>query len=106
VPTALGLSAGGTQAPLAFCPGAAGRPAGAWGICDEQYRSVGLDVRTAKFVTVKNPMNYQLAYQGIMEAAHILDTPGPTTPNLRSLAFTRLGRPYFPKDDDIPGLAI
>jgi microcystin degradation protein MlrC len=72
---------------------------------DEQYRSVGLDVRTAKFVTVKNPMNYQLAYQGIMKAAYILDTPGPTTPNLKSLAFTRLRRPYFPLDEEIPGLA-
>jgi len=73
---------------------------------DEQYRSVGLDVRTAKFVTVKNPMNYQLAYREIMKAAFILDTPGPTTPNLKSLTFTRLRRPYFPMDDDIPGLAI
>ncbi len=69
---------------------------------DEQYRSVGLDVRTAKFVTVKNPMNYQLAYREIMKAAYILDTQGPTTPNLKSLAFTRLKRPYFPADDDVP----
>jgi hypothetical protein len=66
---------------------------------------VGLEVGTAKFVTVKNPMNYQLAYREIMKAAYILDTPGPTTPNLKSLAFTRLRRPYFPLDDDIPGLA-
>jgi microcystin degradation protein MlrC len=73
---------------------------------DEQYRSVGLDVRTAKFVTVKNPMNYQLTYRGIMKAAYILDTPGPATPNLKSLTFTRLRRPYFPMDDDIPGLVI
>jgi len=69
---------------------------------DEQYRSVGLDVRTAKFVTVKNPMNYQLAYREIMKAAYALDTPGPTTPNLKTLSFTRLKRPYFPADDDIP----
>lgn len=73
---------------------------------DEQYRSVGLDVRAAKFVTVKNPMNYQLAYRGIMKAAYILDTPGPTTPNLKSLTFTRFSRPCFPMDDDIPGLVI
>jgi microcystin degradation protein MlrC len=73
---------------------------------DEQYRSVGLDVRAAKFVTVKNPMNYQLTYQGFMKAAYILDTPGPTTPNLKSLRFNRLRRPYFPMDNDIPGLMI
>lgn len=73
---------------------------------DEQYRSVGLDVRTAKFVTIKNPMNYQLTYRGLMKAAYILDTRGPTTPDLKSLTFTRLRRPYFPMDDDIPGLVI
>ena len=73
---------------------------------DEQYRSVGLDVRAAKFVTVKNPMNYQLAYRRIMKAAFALDTPGPTTANLRSLTFRHLRRPYFPADDDIPGLEI
>lgn len=73
---------------------------------DEQYRSVGLDVRAAKFVTVKNPMNYQLAYRGIMKAAYALDTPGPTTGNLKSLTFKHLTRPYFPVDDDIPGLVI
>ena len=73
---------------------------------DEQYRSVGLDPRTAKFVTVKNPMNYQLTYQSLAKAAYILATPGPTTPNLRSLHFTRLTRPCFPMDEDIPGLVI
>ena len=51
-------------------------------------------------------MNYRLAYGGIMKAAYILDTRGPTTPDLKSLTFTRLRRPYFPMDDDIPGLVI
>jgi microcystin degradation protein MlrC len=73
---------------------------------DEQYRSVGLDVCAAKFVTVKNPMNYQLTYRNIMKAAYLLDTPGPTTANLRSLTYKNLKRPYFPMDDDIPGLVI
>jgi microcystin degradation protein MlrC len=73
---------------------------------DEQYRSVGLDPRTAKFVGVKNPMNYQLTYASMAKATFILDTPGPTTPNLQSLTYTRLTRPCFPMDDDIPGLVI
>ena len=31
-------------------------------------------------------------------AQFILDTPGPTTPNLKSLAWSRLNRPTFPLD--------
>lgn len=65
---------------------------------DEPYRAAGLDVRTAKLVSVKNPMNYKLTYP-FAAAAFVLDTAGPTTPNLRSLAWHRLKRPFFPKDD-------
>ena len=32
----------------------------------------------AKFVVVKNPMNYRLGYAGVFKEAYILDTPGPT----------------------------
>ena len=46
---------------------------------DEQYRSVGLSVKGAKFVVVKNPMNFRVSY-------------------------SRLKRPYSPKDEVIPGL--
>ena len=31
---------------------------------DEQYRSVGMDTRNAKFIVVKNPMNYRVGYEG------------------------------------------
>ncbi len=71
---------------------------------DEQYRSVGLDAWRAKFVVVKNPMNYQMAYGEIAAAAFILDTPGPTPATLKNVTFKRLQRPYFPADDDLPGL--
>ncbi|MFZ4655586.1 MAG: M81 family metallopeptidase [Caldilineaceae bacterium] len=71
---------------------------------DEQYRSVGLDPATAKFVVAKNPMNYRLAYGGLSRAVFILDTPGPTPPTIRHACFTQLQRPYFPLDAEIPGL--
>ncbi|MCE7987975.1 MAG: M81 family peptidase [Caldilinea sp. CFX5] len=71
---------------------------------DEQYRSVGLDPATAKFVVAKNPMNYRLAYGPIAKAIFILDTPGPTPPTIRHAHFTQLQRPYFPLDAEIPSL--
>jgi microcystin degradation protein MlrC len=71
---------------------------------DEQYASMGLDVRECKFVVVKNPMNYRLGYGHISKAAFILDTPGPTPATLRHVRYTQVRRPYFPADQDIPGL--
>lgn len=71
---------------------------------DEQYRAVGLDPATAKFVVAKNPMNYRLAYGPLAKAIFVLDTPGPTPPTIRHARFTALRRPYFPLDADIPGL--
>lgn len=71
---------------------------------DEQFQSVDLDARRAKFVVVKNPMNYRMAYD-YAQGVFILDTPGPTPATMKHAKFTRLSRPYFPADDDIPDLA-
>jgi len=71
---------------------------------DEQIRSVGLDPAQAKFVVVKNPMNYRNAYSSIAVQAFVLDTPGPTPATLRHNPFHHMGRPFFPVDEEIPGL--
>ena len=68
---------------------------------DEAFQANGIDPRARKFVVVKNPMNYQQAYAGA-GAMIILDTPGPTTPNLAGLDWRRLDRPTFPVDRDCP----
>ncbi|MCE9591150.1 MAG: M81 family metallopeptidase [Planctomycetes bacterium] len=73
---------------------------------DEQFRSVGLDAASSKFVVVKNPMNFRFAYAGLSKAAFILDTPGPTPATLKHVAFRRLRRPYFPADSEIFGLSF
>ena len=75
-----------------------------WG--DEQFRSVDMDVRQAKFIGVKNPMNYRHAYRDLMKAAYIVDTPGPTPAHVRNLSFERMQRPFFPLDEEIPDLEI
>ena len=69
---------------------------------DEQFRCVGLDPATAKFIVAKNPMNYHLAYSPIAAATYILDTPGPTPATVRGVPFRNLQRPWFPADSDIP----
>jgi microcystin degradation protein MlrC len=67
--------------------------------CDEQYRSAGLDPSLAKWVEAKNMMNFRRAYGDILKAAYVLDCPGPTPPDMRSLPFTRARRPWYPLDD-------
>jgi microcystin degradation protein MlrC len=69
---------------------------------DEQYRSVGLNPETAKFIGVKNMMNFRNAYGAIMKGQFVLDLPGPTAPDMRSLPFARANRPWFPLDPDTP----
>ncbi len=71
---------------------------------DEQFRSVGLDPASAKFIVAKNPMNYRHAYSEIAKAFFVLDTPGPTPATLKHVEFKKLQRPYFPADLAVPGL--
>lgn len=71
---------------------------------DEQFRALELEPQAAKFVVVKNPMNFHLAYGAYAKATFILDTPGPTPPTLRHVPFQHVTRPYFPRDAEIPGL--
>ena len=71
---------------------------------DEQFRSLHLDVTKAKFVVVKNPMNYRLGFEGTYRAAYILDTLGPTPAIVDHLGYQKLCRPYFPIDRDIVDL--
>jgi len=71
---------------------------------DEQYRSVGLEPAAAQFVVAKNPMNYRMAYGDFATAVYVLATPGPTPATIRHVQFEKLARPYFPLDEEIPGL--
>ena len=70
-----------------------------WG--DDQYRAVGLDPARAKFVGVKNMMNFRFGYADVMRGFFVLDLPGPTPPDMRQLPFQRIRRPVFPLDRDL-----
>jgi microcystin degradation protein MlrC len=81
------------------------RPTYEW--ADEQYRSVGLDPSAARWVQAKNMMNFRRTYGAVMKAAFVLDLPGPTPPDMRSLPFERARRPWYPLDDmQEPALAV
>ena len=75
---------------------------------DEQYQSMGMNPREAKFVGVKNMMNFRVGYGDILKGFFVLDLPGPTPPNMRSLSFQRVTRPLFPFDEGItePTIAL
>ena len=76
---------------------------GTYDWADEQFRSMDMHPPDAKFIVVKNPMNYRIAYGEIAKASFILDTPGATPATCRHLPFKHLKRPYFPLDTEIPG---
>ena len=65
---------------------------------DEQFRVAGVDARRCRFVVVKNPMNFQSAYD-FAAATFFLNTPGPTTPELAGVPWERIRRPFYPLDD-------
>ncbi|MEE2614354.1 MAG: M81 family metallopeptidase [Verrucomicrobiota bacterium] len=67
----------------------------------EQFDLVGLDIVNSKFIVVKNPMNYQQAYEGIMKAAFVLDTPGPTPANTNVLEYSKFKNDWFPSKADL-----
>jgi microcystin degradation protein MlrC len=66
---------------------------------DEQYRCLGMRPEVAKFVGVKNMMNFRFGYRDIMKGFLVLDVPGSTPPDIRSLKLKRVARPLFPLDE-------
>jgi len=67
----------------------------------EQYEAVGMDPGQAKFVGVKNMMNFRFGYRDVMKGYFVLDLLGPTPPDMRVLPFRRVRRPIFPLDEDL-----
>ncbi|MBV6432979.1 MAG: hypothetical protein IANPNBLG_03135 [Bryobacteraceae bacterium] len=64
----------------------------------ELFRSHGIDPVYCKIVVVKSPNGFRAAYEPIAKAIIMVDTPGVSTANLRSLPFKRIPRPIYPLD--------
>ncbi|WP_409342427.1 M81 family metallopeptidase [Paenibacillus sp. MBLB4367] len=64
------------------------------------YRCMGLEPKDAELVLVKSATQFKSSYGVISSSMLILDTPGSSTANLRSLPFKRIERPFYPFDDN------
>lgn len=67
------------------------------------YRSVGLEPREADLVLVKSANQFRADYEKLTGRIYILDTPGASTANLRSLPFRHIPRPMYPFEDGFYG---
>jgi microcystin degradation protein MlrC len=68
----------------------------------EQLQRVGLDPRSVKFLVVKNPMNFNMAFRPFATGVFILDTPGPTPASVKNVDFQRLQGAWYPRDLTLP----
>ncbi|MEX2261298.1 MAG: M81 family metallopeptidase [Bryobacteraceae bacterium] len=66
------------------------------------FRSHGIDPSYCKIVVVKSPNGFRAAYEPIAKAIFVVDTPGVSTANLRTLPFRRVPRPIYPLDPETP----
>jgi microcystin degradation protein MlrC len=66
---------------------------------DEHYRAAGLRAEAARFVGAKNMMNFRRGYGDVMTGHFVVDLPGPTPPDMRSLPFERIRGPWYPDTD-------
>jgi microcystin degradation protein MlrC len=64
----------------------------------ELYRSHGIEPLDTKIVAVKSPNGFRAAYEPIAKGVFIVDTPGVSTADLRTLPYTRVPRPIYPLD--------
>jgi len=67
----------------------------------ELYRSHGIEPLDMKIVAVKSPNGFRAAYQPIAKKIFLVDTPGVSTANLRTLPYTRVPRPIYPLDSGV-----
>lgn len=67
-----------------------------------QLDVLGVDLAQVRTLVVKSRGHFRAAFEGFARPERIIevDCPGLTTPNLRSLPWTRLPRPVFPIDED------
>lgn len=67
----------------------------------ELFRSHGLDPLYMKMVVVKSPNGFRAAYEPFAKEMMVVDTPGVSAANLKSLPFKRVPRPIVPLDKGV-----
>jgi len=66
----------------------------------EQLRSVGIEPTHRQIIVVKAAIAWRAAYEPIATEIIEVDTPGVTSTDLSTFAYTRLRRPIYPLDPD------
>ena len=68
-----------------------------------QLDVLGVDMHSVKTLVVKSRGHFRAAFDNFTTPEHILevDCPGLTTPNLKTLNWTRMPRPIYPLDADV-----
>ena len=69
------------------------------GIGTEVFRSQGLEPEHQKIIVVKSANSFRSEYGPFMVKAIMVDTPGLSSSNLRSLPYKRVSRPIHPLDE-------
>jgi microcystin degradation protein MlrC len=64
----------------------------------ELFRSHGIEPERMRIVVVKSPNGFRAAYQELAKKMILVDTPGVSTPRLRTLPYRRVLRPIYPLD--------
>jgi microcystin degradation protein MlrC len=64
-----------------------------------QWRSQGIAPESFFAVNVKAAVAHRQAYNPIARASYVLNTPGPCTPDLRTLPIKKVKRPLYPLDE-------
>jgi microcystin degradation protein MlrC len=62
------------------------------------YESQGLPLRDAALVFVKSPSHFRQSFGPLAARILVANTPGPTTPDMTRIPFTKVTRPLYPLD--------
>ncbi|MFN7925772.1 MAG: M81 family metallopeptidase [Bryobacteraceae bacterium] len=62
------------------------------------FRDHGIEPLHQKIVVVKSPNGFRACYEPIAKAIFVVDTPGVSTANLKTLPWKRIERPIYPLD--------
>jgi microcystin degradation protein MlrC len=63
------------------------------------FRSQGIEPREKKIVVVKSATAFRAEYKPFAAKIIMVDTPGVSTPNIRSIPFRHVSRPVYPLDE-------
>jgi microcystin degradation protein MlrC len=64
----------------------------------ELFRSHGIAPERIQIVVVKSPNGFRSAYAGVATKMVLVDTPGISSPRLKTLPYRRVPRPIYPLD--------